>query len=138
MTEPQLPPGDQVPPAPESQSEASHWHLLRDLVALQFKLALDGVLDLLMSPVSIFAAIAGMVLSPDHPGRYFYRVLEFGHKSDRWINLYGAGTPHPEGGSSDAYVNKVEAMIKSEYDKGGVVKSIKDNADGLIDRLRKR
>ena len=131
-------PNDQVPPVPENQSPPNHWHLLRDVVALQFKLALDGVLDLLMSPVSIFAAIAGVVLSPDEPGRFFYRVLEFGHRSDRWINLYSAGAPHPEGGSSDAYVNKVETMIKNEYDKGGVVKSIKDNTDGLIDKLRKR
>ena len=69
MTETDLPPNDQLPPAPENQSPPNHWHLVRDVVALQFKLALDGVLDLLMSPVSIFAAIAGFgaILRPREP-----------------------------------------------------------------------
>ena len=139
MSEPVQQPNQAGPPGAPQHPPASHWHVLRDVVALQFKLALDGLLDLMLSPVSIVAAIVGLIANPDNPGKFFYRVLRFGHRTDKWINLYGAGdTDADDTDSADLYVRKVEDLIRNEYHKGGMVKSIKDNTDGLIDRIRKR
>ena len=132
MSEQHQPASDEEKPV--SEPNRNHWQLLGDVLALQFKLAIDGVRDLLLSPISIVAAIAGIFTHPENPGVHFERVLKFGHKTDKWINLFGA---EPES-SSDVYVKKVEDFVVNEYNKGGVVKSIKDNTDGLIGRLRKR
>lgn len=117
----------------------SHWKLFRDLLAFQFKLALDAIRDLLLSPASIFAVVAGLISRQDDPGKHFYDLLRMGHKSDRWINLFGTGDEADEepGKSSDTYVKKFENLIVNEVEKGGVMKNMKDKADGLIAKIKK-
>lgn len=128
---------------PSSLAPASRWQLLRDVLAFQFKLAMDGLRDILLSPVSIVAAIIGILTSGKEPGRYFYRLLEFGHKTDRWINLFNsysdddpARESPTDSRGADAVVKKAEAFVVDEYRKGGVVQKLKDNADKAIDRLQ--
>lgn len=123
---------------PEPETEGDHWQLLRDVVAFQFKLAADGLRDLLLSPVSVIAALLGLFSNSKDPGLYFRRLMHFGKRTDRWINLFGAET-HDGGGetSSDTYVRKVEDLIVGEYRKGGVVRSVKDRTDALIGRIKK-
>lgn len=132
----------QVPTNNRSEPEETppnHWQLLRDMVVFQAKLALDGLRDLVLLPISLVAGIAGLLFSPDNPGKYFQRLLEFGRKTDIWINLFGA-TEHYSGEvdtpSSDAYVKKLEEMLISEYKRGGVVKNIKDQTDSLVKRIQ--
>jgi len=118
----------------------TRWRLVRDLVGFQFKLALDGLRDLVLSPASIIVGIVGIIFSPDNPGKYFNRLLAFGHRSDVWINLFGASEhydPDPEVGSSDAYISKLEEMLVAEYQKGGAVKNLKDRTDNLLNKIRK-
>jgi len=118
----------------------NRWRLVRDLAGFQFKLALDGLRDLLLSPMSIIAGLAGIIFSPGNPGKYFNRLLEFGHRSDIWINLFGASghyDPDPEVTSSDAYIGKLEELLVAEYQKGGVVKNVKDRTDKLLNRIQK-
>jgi len=117
------------------ETAPGHWQLLRDVIVFQLKLALDSVRDLLLSPVSIVAAIVGLIAKPDNPGVHFYRVLKLGHRSDKWINLFGS-EEHGDS-SSDEYVRKVEELIVGEYNKGGVVKRVKDSTDELIDKVRR-
>jgi hypothetical protein len=119
----------------------NHWQLFRDLLTFQLKLALDGLRDIVLVPVSFIAGIAGLVLSPDNPGKYFKRMLEWGRKSDVWINLFGA-TEHykPDDlnqSSSDAYIQKLEEKLVAEYQRGGIVKNLKEGTDDVIRRIRK-
>ncbi|CAN5801945.1 hypothetical protein BH23GEM9_BH23GEM9_16620 [soil metagenome] len=65
--------------------------VFRDLVIFQAKLFLDGLKDIVLSPVSIIAAAADIIL-PGRSGRYFYGVVAAGEKFDRWLNLFGAAT----------------------------------------------
>tara|TARA_R110002110_G_scaffold33072_2_gene113796 strand:+ start:1208 stop:1699 length:492 start_codon:yes stop_codon:yes gene_type:complete len=118
----------------------NHWQLFRDLMVFQFKLAMDGLRDIVLFPLSFVAALAGLVLSSDNPGKYFNRLLEFGRKSDVWINLFGAAEHYqqdPDQTSSDTYVKKLEEMLIAEYQRGGVVKNLKDGTDSVIDQIRK-
>lgn len=114
---------------------ASGWVLFRDLAFFQLKLALDGLRDILLSPISIGAALWGAVSRHDNPGYFFYRLLELGHKSDAWINLFGAvDSQHRyyEQRFTDEYLRKIETMIKSEYEKGGLLKDVKERIDTLL------
>ena len=132
----------------------NRWQVLRDAVAFQFKLLMDGARDVLLSPISIGAAILGLIFKPDNPGIYFNRLMKFGHKTDVWINLFGASNQHletpvdegttldfarppKENVSSDAYVKKLEDLLSAEYNKGGLIKDLKEGTDTLLEKLRK-
>jgi hypothetical protein len=118
--------------------EHSRWQLFRDVLSFQFKLAIDGLRDILLSPISIGAALLGLASDSKDPGKYFYRLLKTGHHSDEWINLFGT---HSDVGrddvpSPDILVKHAQSLIVNEYNKGGVVQSIKDKTDSVIDKIQ--
>ena len=135
----------------------NRWQVLRDTIAFQFKLLMDGARDVLLSPISIGAAIFGLIFSPDNPGVYFNRLIKFGRKTDAWINLFGASHYDPNSEtrdsndidskdkarntkkdiSSDAYVKKLENLLIAEYNKGGLIKDLIEGTDTLLEKLRK-
>ncbi len=92
--------------------------LVRKVISFQFKLLADGLRDLFLSPISIGAAILGIVTRPDDPHYYFRRLMAFGLRTDRWINLFGLHD-HEETGeaSSDALLKNVEKVMVDEYRK---------------------
>jgi len=126
------------------REKPDHWQLMRDVVAFQFKLAMDGLRDVLLSPVSIAAALYGLFSNPENPGHHFNRLLKFGRQTDVWINLFGATDHYKDenskdenAASSDAYIQKLEDLLIAEYRKGGLVRGLKDSTDGLIERIRR-
>lgn len=119
----------------DEQDYPSRWQLVRDVVAFQFKLAMDGLRDILLSPVSIGAAIIGIFSDRNNPGIHFYRLLEWGHKTDRWINLFGSHTLDKDEPSADELLRKAEQAVVDQYSRGGVVSQIKDQADKAIDAV---
>lgn len=68
----------------------TRWVILRDLLIFQIKLMLDGAKDLVLSPLSLFAAALDVVAPGDQPGRRFYAVMRIGEKYDNWLSLFGA------------------------------------------------
>ncbi|HIG43457.1 MAG: hypothetical protein ABGY96_28520 [bacterium] len=129
---------DQQEPVETTNDTPNHWQLLRDVLSFQVKLAMDGIRDVVLSPVSIGAALYGLAVHRDNPGKYFNQLLQFGRKTDSWINLFGASKHYPddESSSSDAYIKKVEDLLVGEYQKGGIVKNLKEGTDGFISRIR--
>jgi len=116
------------------------WQLLRDVVVFQLRLAMDGLRDVVLSPVSILSAVYGLITQPDDPGKYFNRLLRFGRRTDVWINLFGASARYRDDNpaSSDAYIKKLEDLLVGEYQKGGLVRNLKDRTDGILGRLGQR
>lgn len=84
--------------------------LVWDVVLFQFKLAADGLRDLLLSPVSIAAGLFGLIAGGDDPHRYFHRLLRFGRRSEGWINLFGG---HGQG-TSDELVDGLRQRVFTE------------------------
>lgn len=72
-------------PAPTPRS------LARDVVFFQLKLLLDTLRDLILSPVSLGAALLDFLLSKHQSPRYFHAVLRLGERSEEWIDLWSAG-----------------------------------------------
>ena len=76
-------------PIPASD-RPSRWILLRDVVIFQAKLWLDGLKDVVISPLSLLAAVVDIVFGPGRRGFRFYRVLRIGERLDQQLNLFRA------------------------------------------------
>lgn len=147
-----------LPARLEADPKEERWRLVRDLAVFQAKLIVDGLKDLVLSPVSLVAALLGLLLDRRDPGRSFYMVLRWGHGFDRWVNLFGASpralppvseapTEGPSasaaasptaGDGLDAYVTKLERVLVEQYRRGGLTAKAKDAIDQAIDGLQTR
>ena len=94
--------------------------LIRDLIIFQIKLMLDGIKDLVLAPLSICAAGLDVVFPGERRGHRFYRVMLWGEKFDRWLNLFGAaeqaeatadGLFGASRAGSDSLLGKLEAIV---------------------------
>ena len=119
-----------------AKNEANHWRLIKKVIGFQFKLALDGIRDVLLSPISIGAAVLGLLTRPDDPEKYYRALLKFGMKSDRWINLFDSAEYMAEKLSPDEYISKIEDLVVREHNKRGVLQAVKNQTDNLIDRAQ--
>ncbi|MGH7481175.1 MAG: hypothetical protein ACRELV_03400 [Longimicrobiales bacterium] len=63
--------------------------LLRDMLIFQLKLWLDGVKDIALAPMALFATIADWLFGRPADGYLLYRVMRTGERFDLWLNLYG-------------------------------------------------
>ena len=106
---------------------SSRGQLLRDTLVFQVKLAVDGLRDLVLSPVSLFAALLDLVAGSDR----FYRLLELGRQSEQWINLFGS---NKEAGLDEA-VDKVEELVREQYKKGNMTETAREAVNKALDKL---
>lgn len=97
-------------PADVPDVHSSRLQLIWDVILFQFKLAFDGLRDVLLSPVSIIAGILGLVAGGDDPHQFFRRLLRLGRRSEAWINLFGG---HRRG-TSDELVDSLRERVFSE------------------------
>lgn len=95
--------------------------LVRNTAVLQLKLVADGFRDALLIPFSLVAALIGLIRGGPDCDAEFRRVIQFGRRSERWINLFGHERPldvaHPAG-SMDRVLEQVEAIVVEQYKKG--------------------
>jgi len=95
--------------------------LLREVSVLQLKLLADGFRDAALIPISLFAALIGLIRGGEEPDREYRRVIKLGRRSERWINLFGhqkpLGKTHPAR-SIDHVIDQVETVIVDQYKKG--------------------
>ncbi|MDP3293775.1 MAG: hypothetical protein Q8M37_03415 [Nevskia sp.] len=141
---------------PESGSDgepsAERWPYIRDVLVFQLKLTLGNVLNVVLLPVSIIAAIYSLFAKkPGRLGTPFYEVLDIARDLEERINIYGAvGGYHATGSSSgpasahigdttvDDVVRKVEDVIVREFSTGGTAASAKAAVNRLLDEIRNR
>lgn len=122
----------------------SRGRFFRDAILFQGKLALDGLRDLALVPVSLFAALMDIVSRTDPPGRRFYEVVHFGKQTEQWIDLFGAvdldaGTYHRHDidlPSIDEFVDNLEQKLKAEREKGELSASAKQAFERIIEAAR--
>ena len=100
-----------APPDAPDNRQASRLHLMWDVLVFQFKLAADGLRDVLLSPLSILAAIMGLVAGGDDPYRYFRELLRLGRRSEIWINLFGY---RKHQGTSDDLIAPIKDRVLTE------------------------
>lgn len=133
---------------PVSQEGPDRWTLIRDAAILQVKLIVDGVRDLVLVPASMIAAIMSLLSSSNgKPGPQFYRLVGFGKRSERWIDLFAASRNSPEGVAKEALpdeaniddlVSRMESFVVDEYQKGGVTRQAKEHIDKALDAMQRQ
>ena len=108
-------PADEAPVDPRTR-------LLRDGLVLQLKLVVDGLRDAALIPLGLVAMVLGLLRGGEDADREFQRVIKLGRRSERWINLFGHEI-HPRqvrpGGSLDQLLDRVEAVVVEQHNKGG-------------------
>ena len=123
------------------------WVVIRDVAVFQFKLLIDSLRDVLLVPVSIAAGIVSLVGRGGRPGTEFYDLLQFGRRTERWINLFGAAESRHGAESGDAdlpgedideLVARVESFVVAEYRKGGVTAQAREVLERALARVRRR
>ena len=105
----------------KSTNDSPRITLIRETAILQLKLIADGFRDAILIPISLLAALIGLLRGGEECDREYSRVLKLGRRSERWINLFGhqqpLGISHPAG-SMDKILNQVEAVVMDQYKKG--------------------
>ena len=124
---------------PISTTQNPHWELLRDLIKFQAKLLADWLRDILLSPLSIVAAVAGMILNQKEPQTLFQLLMGVGRRSERWINLFSRADQDIERQEPgiDELFEKLEQQIVRQYHQGGATASAKHAIDRSLDGLHR-
>lgn len=109
--------------------------VLRDVIIFQVKLLVDGLRDLLLSPISILAAFIDLLVPGDDGGKRFYRVVKFGRRTEQWINLFGMAEKHdPEAPPAgiDVLLAELEALVRDPARRD----EARARAQAIAERLR--
>lgn len=130
-------------PVIANEPAVTRWVLLRDVAVFHGKLVLDGMKDILLSPVSLGAALISLFNKEEETGRQFYEVLHAARRLEDWLNKYGDADRIPapgfatrqEGESIDAMIARVEELVKRQYERGGLTANAKDAIDRALDAV---
>lgn len=132
----------------------SRWTIVKDTLVFQFKLALDALRDLLLSPASFICALLDMIKGHDKSQSYFYKLMSLGHDSDKWLNLFGpktnaSFTNKPENTSCDGqelnnslnvdqFVEKMEGVLRNKNEAGELTASAKHAIVKYLSQIAKK
>lgn len=100
-------------PNPETRDKLSHsrFELVWDVLVFQLKLIVDSIRDIVLVPISLVAALVGLVIGGREPDLYFRKIVAFGRKTEHWINLFG----HREiAGTSDELLSPLQERVLEE------------------------
>lgn len=103
------------------EQENPRIRLLRESATLQLKLLADGLRDALLIPISIVAALIGLLRGGEDCDVEYRRVIKLGRRSERWINLFGQQKPLGRSnpvGQMDNIIDQVESVVADQYKKG--------------------
>ncbi len=113
--------------------------LIRSAVTFQLKLMADGLRDLVLMPVSLFATLVGLFRGGQEPEREFEQVLELGRQTEKWINLFGnhevPAAPRNIASIDDIFV-RVEDVLRKQYKTGGTSKSAQLEIEDALQTAR--
>lgn len=124
----------------ESNPPGPRARLARKAGVLQLKLLADGLRDAILIPVSLVAAMIGLLRGGNDAEREFHQVIKLGQRSERWINLFGHHRPltrtHPAG-SIDTLIDKVEDVVREQYRKGTATSEARAAIEGALEDLQR-
>ena len=120
---------DQAEP---QQENPSRLHLIWSVLIFQLKLLADGLRDVVLVPISLVAALVGLVAGGNEPARYFNRVLEFGRRTEFWINLFGHRRQH---GTADELLEPIKERVFHEAETNPVLKKAGSSVNRSLDAI---
>ena|SRR5882672_8689430 len=109
--------------------------LIVDVIVLQLKLAVGGLRDVLLIPVSIAAAIVGLFVGGEEPDVYFRQVQRFGRRSDLWLNVFGS---RHRGNTADEMIRPLEESLMARMRRGGPLTRGAKHVNELLDNVNQK
>lgn len=124
--------------------EHSRSEVIRDALMLQLKLIVDGFRDLMLIPLVIISAVAGLLMHSTYPGRYLYRLLTYGKASEKWIGLFDEAEKDYLDGvdfkdkNLDGLLRKTQTVLESKFIKEEKKQQLIDKLDAAFDDINKK
>jgi len=122
----------------KTKDRSSRWSLIRRVAIFQVKLFADGLRDLFLSPISFFFAGIGIVFGGRNPHGAFDRLMQAGHITDSWIDLFGHHASHGDRPSLERMIDEVERALREDHARGGVTAEAERRFRTLAEELRRR
>lgn len=120
---------------PDQQDPDTRIKLLWDVVVFQLKLVADGLRDLVLVPISLIAALLGLVAGGKDPAVYFRQVLQFGRRTEIWINLFGF---RRHNATSDAIIRPLEEKLMDGLHNNPTLKKAGDEISRSLDSINQK
>ena len=98
----------------QDDASLSRVDLVWRLIVFHLKLLMDGLRDIILSPVALVVVLAGLIAGGDTPDRYWRGLMRFGRRTDIWINLFDR-----RAGAADALVEPIERMMTEDPARRG-------------------
>ena len=109
----------------------SRMQLMWQLLVFQVKLAADGLRDVMLVPVSLLAALAGLLTSRDDPAKYYREVLRLGRRSEYWINLFGYRKGR---GTADEILEPLQEKVFAQAENNPHIKRANETVNRSLDK----
>ena len=122
---------EQPPPPRASNRRAVVW----EVFVFQLKLAADGLRDVLLSPISLAAAMMGLIAGGDDPGRYLRSLKALGRRSEAWINLFDG---HQGERTSDSLMRPLQQRLDDQFESQAWLNRADAGVNNALDSLEKR
>lgn len=122
-------------PQPGSPIHASRGQLVWDLIRFQVKLIVDGLVDLILSPLAWVAAILGLLAGGDDPHRYFRQLLRTGRRIEVWLNLFGV---YRRRGTADEVMDEWRERVLGEPKAEEWLRRASERMNSRLDAMNAR
>lgn len=123
-------PRPELPPEGPGDPQTIRWRLIRDLIVFVSKASLEALRDLALIPAALIAGVAGLLLSPSRPERYFHEILKVGDEFDEFVDLFGKRARGRRGYRLDSIARPVTSEDLEHFDL--VVAMDNDNYDSTL------
>ncbi|HEY0231680.1 MAG TPA: hypothetical protein VGC55_10535 [Dokdonella sp.] len=123
---------------PETKRKAAP--LIRAVALLQLKLLLGAGRDLLLSPLTLVAALFDVLQLERQEPRHLRQVLRFGERMDEWIDVWSGARDEesPPRENVDALLARVEQVVRDPQTGARRARVLKRWAEREITRARRR
>lgn len=125
-----------------SESESSKRGVLfRRTIVFQLKLAVDGLRDLVLLPVSMIAALIGFMRGGDEPDKELNQVMEYGRQTEEWIDLFdqhGSKEKSHSLASIDSIFTSVEEALRQSYKAAGTSEDAQHEIDEALNAAHEK
>jgi len=130
-TPPSHPPNSDDDPH-QQDTPQSRLQLVWDVLVFQAKLMVDGLRDVFLVPVSLAAALLGLLIGGRKPARFFDAIIRFGRRSEAWINLFGH---HKSGGTADDLVAPLQKRVMEEAQSNPILRKAGTTINRSLDKV---
>ena len=117
----------------------SRLQLLINLGIFQLKLLMDGIRDILLVPIALGCGLFGIIFGGNHPDRWFNQLLDYGRRSDRFINLFNQHQNHSDSQpTSDEMLAPYREKLVSQAQNSPFATKANELVDQITDKSQNK